>query len=210
MTEMCRCNRDIHEAPLSEKVAKFWATHTFPESYDPELDDSPIVCPGSYTEGPLPAQHKIAVEPWISGWMPQQSEYGAVPYKYTTNGQSVVYFAYPKQPQPWVIWTESPAKKAYKAISKMAATLENLTCEKSDVVIEFGPKSWPVEPTPKWTIWQPWHVDVPPIYSDCWRESIQLPDLPVDYSKVAENINANSTSFTKFGLPGFVKPVGVK
>jgi len=232
MTHLCRCQRDLHDHPLSEKVAKFWATHTFPESYDPELDDSPIVCPGSYTEGPLPAQHthtitslydsmwsfigslegsfKIAVEPWISGWMPQQSEYGAVPYKYTTNGQSVVYFAYPKQPQPWVIWTESPIQKAYNAIKKMANTLENLTCEKSDVVIEFGPKNWSVEPVPKWSIWQPWHFDVPPVYSAEWKESIQLPDLPVDYQKVAEEFNEKQVSFP--GVPGkysFSKLIGV-
>ena len=182
MTHLCRCQRDLHDHPLSEKVAKFWATHTFPESYDPELDDSPIVCPGSYTEGPLPAQHTHTI---ISLYDSMWSFIGSLEGSFKI-----------------AVWTESPIQKAYNAIKKMANTLENLTCEKSDVVIEFGPKNWPVEPKPIWTFWQPWHNSVPSIHSEAWQEPIQLPDLPVDYSKVAEKINQQQ-------FPTFGKLIGV-
>lgn len=58
----CRCGRDIHPSPLSETVAGFYAKHSFPEDYDPETDLSPIVCPGSFTEGPVrPLERKPGV-----------------------------------------------------------------------------------------------------------------------------------------------------
>ena len=50
---LCRCGRDEHEAPLSRTVAGFYDNHSFSGSYDPENDLSPIVCPGTWTEGPL-------------------------------------------------------------------------------------------------------------------------------------------------------------
>lgn len=234
MTEMCRCGRDLHDSPLSEKVAGFWVSHSFDADYDPELDDSPILCPGSNTEGPLlrgsvspgggswtivgnvlddiktnlytwlPGE-AVFIEP-MTGMFQQDMSWGGA--KFSTSGESITYTLFPKNPLPWVLYDEAaPLLKAQKAIKKVANTLENLTCEKSDVVIEFGPKNWPVEPTPTWTIWQPWHVDVPPIYSDCWRESIQLPDLPVDYQKVAQEINEKPVSF--IGKYSFSKLIGV-
>lgn len=232
MTEMCRCGRDLHDSPLSEKVAGFWASHSFDADYDPELDDSPILCPGSNTEGPLPrgGAHSIGGGSWsfvgtfledltttLFTWLPDESIFignkGGFfqqnpSYGYSTSGESITYTLFPKN--PWVLYDEAaPLLKAQKAIKKMANTLENLTCEKSDVVIEFGPKNWPVEPTPTWTIWQPWHVDVPPVYSPSWKEPIQLPDLPVDYSKVAEEINEKQIGFPTLGKYSFTKLVGV-
>jgi hypothetical protein len=128
-----------------------------------------------------------------------------------TSGESITYTLFPKNPLPWALYDEAaPLLKAQKAIKKLSSAVQNLTCEKSDVVIEFGPKSWPVEPTPKWTIWQPWHGCIPLVEEACWQEPIQLPDLPVDYQKVAEEFNEKQVSFP--GVPGkysFSKLIGV-
>lgn len=234
MTEMCRCKRDIHSAPLSEKVASFYASHSFDADYDPDTDESPIVCPGSYTEGPLPAPKTASVRvvgeyiPWqgyswsfsegakltIKTWLPGdelKTWYDVLSEPIAVKAAKGLLPAWNYQPvsfgfddlkTAWTTYDKSAAEKAYKAISKMAATVQNLTYEKSDVVIEFGPKNWPVEPKPIWTFWQPWHNSVPSIHSEAWQEPIQLPDLPVDYSKAAEKINQQQ-------FPTFGKLLGV-
>jgi hypothetical protein len=57
---MCgNCRRDWHDFPLTEVVARMWNSVTFSEDYDPESDDSRVVCPGSECCGPavsLPAR----------------------------------------------------------------------------------------------------------------------------------------------------------
>lgn len=51
--ESCwHCNRDVHEAPLTERVALMYDRHSFDLEYSADEDDSEIVCIGSYTEGP--------------------------------------------------------------------------------------------------------------------------------------------------------------
>lgn len=47
------CRRDWHEAPLTRTVARMWDDITFDEDYDPDADDSPLVCPGSECCGPV-------------------------------------------------------------------------------------------------------------------------------------------------------------
>lgn len=230
MTEMCRCGRDLHDSPLSGKVAGFWASHSFDADYDPELDDSPIVCPGSYTEGPLPAPKTASVRvvgeyiPW-QGYSWSFSEGAKLTIKTSLPGDElktwydVGYLGEPiavkaakgllpawnYQKTAWTTYDKSAAEKAHKAISKMAATVQNLTCEKSDTVIEFGPKNWPVKPTPTWTIWQPWHNCIPPVHNHCWREPIKLPTFPKpDWKAIGDEINSKQFNNE------FNKLIGVK
>lgn len=47
------CRRDWHSIPLSKDVAYMWDNCVFPEEYDPEKDNSRIVCPGSDSCGPI-------------------------------------------------------------------------------------------------------------------------------------------------------------
>lgn len=54
MPSCVHCNRDLHEEPLTQKVAGFYDSHTFDAEYSEDTDDTQIVCIGSYTEGPLP------------------------------------------------------------------------------------------------------------------------------------------------------------
>lgn len=235
---LCRCGCDIHPSALTERVSRMWRSHHFPEDYDPDTDDSPIVCPGSYTEGPLPAPKPTSAwivgenTPWqknllqemLYGW--SFSEPAKLTFKTWLPGDElktwydVGYLSEPiavkaakgllpawnYQKTAWTTYDKSAAEKAHKAISKMAATVQNLTCEKSDTVIEFGPKNWPVEPKPAWTFWQPWHNCVPSVYNHCWRETIKLPTFPKpDWKAIGDQINSKQFSFNEFN-----KPVGVK
>lgn len=47
------CRRDRHDYPLTETVAEMWKSLAFDEGYDPDNDDSRIVCPGSDVCGPV-------------------------------------------------------------------------------------------------------------------------------------------------------------
>lgn len=47
-----RCGRDRHPEPLTRAVATMYDNHQFREDYDPDQDDSPIVCIGANYHGP--------------------------------------------------------------------------------------------------------------------------------------------------------------
>lgn len=50
---MCpNCRRDWHEVPLTETVARMWDSCRFDADYDPDADDSAVLCPGSECCGP--------------------------------------------------------------------------------------------------------------------------------------------------------------
>lgn len=51
------CRRDRHDYPLTSAVAQMWSDLSFDEGYDPNNDDSEIICPGSDVHGPALADH---------------------------------------------------------------------------------------------------------------------------------------------------------
>lgn len=51
--DLCwHCERDRHDGPLTQYVAHMWEGHQWEDGYDPEADNTPIVCLGSDAIGP--------------------------------------------------------------------------------------------------------------------------------------------------------------
>lgn len=74
--ECPHCYRDRHDAPITQRVAGMLSRHFFDPNYDPEKDDSPIVCVGSSTYGPnrdaAPDDSKWTIAAYQS-WLCQSS-----------------------------------------------------------------------------------------------------------------------------------------
>ena len=83
MIKCPNCSRDEHEAPLTQKVAAMYSSHRFDADYDPEADDSPIMCPGSFVCGPArPSPNVSRGTTWSTVWSSSVV---------TINGESALY-----------------------------------------------------------------------------------------------------------------------
>lgn len=163
------CSRDLHDAPLSERVAQMYAQHVFDPDYSAEEDLSPIVCVGSFTEGPpRPPKTDNQVVYFSTGdlykayltsqllygsttimWQPlndQAKGLGSWKIAGTADNFHVKYTdttSWEWKGATWTLYDES-----YNFVDKWVGTFQSGLISskveecKVDTVIEFGPKWW--------------------------------------------------------------------
>ncbi|AEK08208.1 hypothetical protein SEA_ERICMILLARD_144 [Mycobacterium phage EricMillard] len=205
--ESCwHCNRDVHEAPLTERVAKMYDRHSFDLEYSAKEDDSPIICLGSGAIGPARPRTwsnstwktvgyamadlaAIQGASYVSGAYLSQfasspEKIGVAEWSVKTQGSSIIYeFTV----QPVVQWHVSVWDEAWKLLG--ATPEEPKKCELPDDVpeIEFGPKNW-VKPE---SYPVPYPMALP---TAGWEEEIPLPELPkTDYKELGEKLSKKLT-----------------
>ncbi|AER47995.1 hypothetical protein SEA_YEET_143 [Mycobacterium phage Yeet] len=192
--ESCwHCNRDVHEAPLTERVAKMYDNHSFDLEYSADEDDSPIVCIGSYAEGPKRAprtwgdiyangvkQEGVLLLPGLNmeGWHPIGTIADGPAFTYG-KGFSLA---------PWQETLTAGILSSWVAYDEAYKPVE---CDLPEDIpeIKFGPESWvpPMgyDPYPAQQYWSA-RQSLP---DTSWQD-IPLPDMPKsDYKALSEELS---------------------
>ncbi|AGS82443.1 hypothetical protein PBI_REDNO2_144 [Mycobacterium phage Redno2] len=196
--ESCwHCDRDVHEAPLTERVALMYDRHSFDLEYSADEDDSEIVCIGSYTEGPRrkPRTWGAGIEPWkLYIYVNGAKQGGAIPLSAPgpnwypmgaiDDGPSFTYdegFDFAPWQAAWTTKVLAPLiihDEAYKPIE----------CDLPEDIpeIEFGPENWVAKDYigagARWAARQA-------LPNTGWQD-IPLPDMPKsDYKALGEELS---------------------
>ncbi|WPH57782.1 hypothetical protein [Mycobacterium phage WXIN] len=198
------CRRDLHEAPLTEAVAKFYDSHSFSADYDPDADESPIACPGSYAYGPArPKQRQSALAftvddsylTWKAyepvgflqqgdpAWLMESSAKLAVIQKYKSFLDDLLAWpvfneALAVTVHPWVIGDPQPEE-----------------CNLPDDLpeIKFGPENWVKKDLYSAASYEMYGASAC-LPSSGW-DGIPTPDLKADYEKLAKEISNKPYSY---------------
>ncbi|QGJ93784.1 hypothetical protein SEA_HANNACONDA_143 [Mycobacterium phage Hannaconda] len=207
--ESCwHCNRDVHEAPLTERVAKMYDRHSFDLEYSAEEDDSPIICLGSgaigparprtwgnstwkavgYTMADLAAIQEVSYVSgaYLSQFASSLEKFAAAigEWSVKSQGHSTTYTLKAHSAAPWHVTAWDEAWNFLGTVSE-----EPKKCELPDDIpeIEFGPKNW-VKPE---SYPVPYPMALP---TTGWKEEIPLPELPkTDYKKLGEKLSKKLT-----------------
>ncbi|AEJ92199.1 hypothetical protein OPTIMUS_143 [Mycobacterium phage Optimus] len=190
--ESCwHCNRDVHEAPLTERVAKMYDRHSFDLEYSAKEDDSPIICLGSGAIGPArPRTWSNSTWKTVGYTMADLAAIQGASY---VSGAYLSQFAsslekFAAAIGEWSVKTQG-SSIIYEWKLLGATPEEPKKCELSDDIpeIEFSPKNW-VKP-------ESYPVPYPmalPIAG--WEEEIPLPELPkTDYKELGEKLSKKLT-----------------
>lgn len=194
------CNREFHEAELTETVAGFFDTHRFDPEYSPEADDSPIVCIGSLTYGPTrPVSSELPTWTIITGGKPygyggNQSGWQSIGYmqdelKITFK----TWIPAEWKLQPWQshvfnTWSQSFYDEGYNWVGTFNdKPISSKVCndEPIDVTVPIDAKK-PAPYSYGWT--NAMHALAKTSWDD--YHSIPLPDIPEsDYAALAGQVN---------------------
>lgn len=183
------CLRPWHAGALTQRVANMLVSHSFDPDYDPEADESAVICVGSDHQGPPRPPVKIdrGWGTWgqtLAGWQPV----GSLQSGY-------------KSPQ----WVSSILQDTMTSISEMLsfkvefklwtgepATPKALVPAKSQVngeIVQFG--KYPVEKVDVYEIDE--HIDSIKAVADQFEPFIELPDMKADYDSIIQKFNEENT-----------------
>ncbi|AIY32502.1 hypothetical protein PBI_LUCKY2013_141 [Mycobacterium phage Lucky2013] len=190
--ESCwHCNRDVHEAPLTERVAKMYDRHSFDLEYSAEEDDSPIICLGSGAIGPArPRTWSNSTWQTVGYTMAdlaviQEASYVSGVYL-SQFVDGLKKFIYEFKVQPVAQWHITAWDEAWNFLGTVSE--EPKKCELPDDVpeIEFGPKNWVKS--------ESYPVSYPMALPKTGWHDIPLPELPkTDYKELGEKLSKKLT-----------------
>ncbi|AEJ94055.1 hypothetical protein THIBAULT_133 [Mycobacterium phage Thibault] len=199
--ESCwHCDRDVHEAPLTERVARMYDKHSFDLEYSADEDDSEIVCIGSYTEGPrrAPRTWGAGIEPWkLYIYVNGAKQGGAIPlsapgpnwYPMGTiaDGPEFTYgkgFGF----APFAPWQGTLATKVLSSWVIHDEAYKPIECNLPEDIpeIKFGPENWVAKDYIGAGAWWAARQILP---NAGWQD-IPLPDMPKsDYKALGEELS---------------------
>ncbi|QBI98770.1 hypothetical protein SEA_BOBBY_140 [Mycobacterium phage Bobby] len=190
--ESCwHCNRDVHEAPLTERVALMYDRHSFDLEYSADEDDSEIVCIGSYAEGPrrsaptwtplpgwtavIQANDVIEINEFLGQWQSIGTIADGPEFTYGKGFGFAPWQAAwtTKVPSSWIIYDEAH---------------ELIECDLPEDIpeIKFGPENWVAKDYIGAGAWWAARQILP---NAGWQD-IPLPDMPKsDYKALGEELS---------------------
>ncbi|ATN88957.1 hypothetical protein SEA_EJIMIX_142 [Mycobacterium phage Ejimix] len=203
--ESCwHCDRDVHEAPLTERVALMYDTHSFDLEYSADEDDSKIVCIGSYTEGPQRASRAWRTGSDITSWkvvyVNGVKQGGAIPLSGAPGPNWYPIGAFVDDDGPSFMhdkgfslapWQETLTAGILSSWVAYDEAYKPVECDLPEDIpeIKFGPENWvpPMgyDPYPAQQYWSA-RQSLP---DTSWQD-IPLPDMPKsDYKALGEELS---------------------
>lgn len=181
------CNRDWHPEPLTQTVASMLARHEFSLDYDPDTDDSDIVCIGANYEGPKRPPRRAGLE--SPGWtfvvgnkQPGAPTWLGKLYEATANwlDEITLTWNFTITPTWTTTWTTTVYTKGWKPL--WASKPE--PCEMPDELpdVKFEPAHWNIT-TDHWV--SPQHTELVSAYwHDFHANPTPIPESPgMDFSQ---------------------------